>query len=117
MQTPQGPLYPAPQTFAGGVRGYSSYPLYQESLAQYEAAMPGQYNAIRNMYIDPVTGASPVAPMASLTPEPAPAAPTYYGGELGGAYGGVGYGDGGYGVGDLSGGGTPGGYGWGDGLW
>lgn len=110
MQTPQGPLYPAPQTFAGGVRGYSSYPLYQESLAQYEAAMPGQYNAIRDMYINPVTGAAPVAPMTALTPPPAPA-PQYDG-----AYGdGGSYAGGGYAADDVAG--DPMSGGWGSSLW
>jgi hypothetical protein len=52
---------PAPQTFAGGVQGYSSAPMYEESLAQLKAKMPGQYQAIMDMFINPQTGAqSPV---------------------------------------------------------
>lgn len=47
---------PAAETFAGGIRGYSSYPLYQESLAALQAANPGQYDAIASQFIDPVTG-------------------------------------------------------------
>lgn len=47
---------PEPQTFAGGMRGYSSAPLYEESLAALAANRPGQYDAINNMFIDPLTG-------------------------------------------------------------
>lgn len=60
---------PQAQTFAGGVQGYSSAPMYEEALAALQQNAPGQYNAIRNMFLDPQgTGA--------YTPStPAPAAP------------------------------------------
>lgn len=47
---------PEPQQFAGGISGYSSAPLYNESLAALQTQAPGQYNAITGMFIDPVTG-------------------------------------------------------------
>jgi hypothetical protein len=47
----------APQTFAGGIQGYSSAPLYEESLQQLQQNRPGQFNAINNMFIDPYSGA------------------------------------------------------------
>jgi hypothetical protein len=68
---------PAPQTFAGGVQGYSSGGLYDQALAELEARRPGQYNAITGMYIDPITGAPPalsfgpsVQPMAPMSSAP-----------------------------------------------
>ena len=48
---------PQAQTFAGGIQGYSSAPLYEEALSQLQQNRPGQYNAINNMFIDPFTGA------------------------------------------------------------
>ena len=47
---------PEPTEFAGGVRGYSSAPMYDESLAALKASSPGQYDFINSLYIDPVTG-------------------------------------------------------------
>ena len=48
---------PEAQTFAGGIQGYSSAPLYEEALSQLQQNRPGQYNAINNMFIDPYSGA------------------------------------------------------------
>jgi hypothetical protein len=47
---------PEPTEFAGGVRGYSSAPMYDQALAALEAKSPGQYDFINSLYIDPVTG-------------------------------------------------------------
>lgn len=59
----------APTTYAGGVRGYSSAPMYEDMLAQLEANAPGQYDYLRSFFIDPVTGE-----MGSrAAPAPAPA--------------------------------------------
>jgi hypothetical protein len=53
---------PEPQTFAGGVQGYSSFPLYEQAIAELQASRPGQYDAIMNQFIDPFTGQpAPVA--------------------------------------------------------
>ena len=48
---------PEAQTFAGGVQGYSSAPLYEQSLDNLFAKSPAQYNAMSDMFIDPFTGA------------------------------------------------------------
>ena len=48
---------PQAQTFAGGVQGYSSAPLYEQSLDNLFANAPAQYNAMSDMFIDPFTGA------------------------------------------------------------
>jgi len=49
---------PQAQTFAGGVQGYSSAPLYEQSLDNLFANAPAQYHAMNDMFIDPITGAS-----------------------------------------------------------
>ena len=48
---------PAPQTFAGGVRGYSSAPMFEQ--AQYELGRrrPAQKAFIDSLFIDPFSGA------------------------------------------------------------
>ena len=50
---------PQAQTFAGGVQGYSSAPLYEQSLDKLFANAPAQYRAMNSMFIDPFTGAAP----------------------------------------------------------
>ena len=63
---------PQPQQFAGGVSGYSSAPLFSETMAALEANNPGQFAAIQNMFINPQTGAGgnsyaiPVAAPAAM---------------------------------------------------
>ena len=52
---------PAPQTFAGGVQGYSSGGLYDEALAELQRRAPGQYDAITGMFINPQTSAGPLS--------------------------------------------------------
>jgi hypothetical protein len=69
---------PTPQTFAGGVQGYSSGGLYDQALAELQTRRPGQYNAITGMFVDPITGAAPVStfdPIATLPVLPTPAIP------------------------------------------
>ena len=48
---------PQAQTFANGMQGYSSAPLYQESVDQLQANRPAQFQAMADMFIDPITGA------------------------------------------------------------
>ena len=50
---------PQAQSFAGGIQGYSSAPLYEESLAQLQQNRPAQYKAMTDMFTDPFTGARP----------------------------------------------------------
>lgn len=52
---------PAPQTFAGGVQGYSSGDLYDQALRELQTRAPGQYDAITGMFINPQTGAAPLS--------------------------------------------------------
>ena len=52
----------APTTYANGVSGYSSAPMFEQSMAELEARRPGQYAAINAPFIDPVTGAQPAYP-------------------------------------------------------
>ena len=46
----------APTTYANGVSGYSSAPMFQQSLDQLEANRPGQKDYIDSFFIDPFTG-------------------------------------------------------------
>ena len=50
---------PQAETFEGGLQGYSSAPLYEQSLNNLFANAPGQYRAMNDMFIDPFTGARP----------------------------------------------------------
>ena len=68
----------APTTYAGGVRGYSSAPMYEDMLAQLEANAPGQYDYLRSFSIDPVTGE--MGSRAAPAPAPAPVQGTNLGG-------------------------------------
>ena len=104
---------PAPQTFVGGIQGYSSLPIYNESVAQLQATRPGQYDAIMGQFIDPFTGTNPLAQTAAVTPEIAGAFSPDFGGGYGGDQGpggpSGGGGIGGYsGIGDMFDGGGPG---------
>jgi len=70
---------PAPQTFAGGVQGYSSGGLYDEALAELQRRAPGQYDAITGMFINPQTGAAPLSFGSGVSPmAPMAAAPMNY---------------------------------------
>lgn len=53
---------PQPTQYAGGVRGYSSAPIYEQSVEQLRVNAPAQYDFIRGMFIDPKTGERPAAP-------------------------------------------------------
>jgi len=69
---------PEATEFAGGVRGYSSAPLYQQAVDELAAQRPAQAQFIESFFIDPVTGqvgsrvptdydyTSPVAPVAPV---------------------------------------------------
>ena len=67
---------PAATEFAGGVRGYSSAPLYQQALDELAAQRPAQAQFIESFFIDPVTGqvgsrvptTPPVAPVSPVPP-------------------------------------------------
>jgi hypothetical protein len=52
----------------GGVQGYSSGAMYDQALRELQARAPGQYQAIANMFINPQTGAQPMAPFGRGQP-------------------------------------------------
>ena len=59
LATPAGGVtagMPAPQEFAGGVRGYSSAPMYEEALGELRSRRPAQVGLIESLFIDPVSG-------------------------------------------------------------
>lgn len=66
---------PTPQEFAGGVRGYSSAPLYEQSLGEFARRRPAQFNLIESLFINPVTGEFEGAPVVDATPPPIVVAP------------------------------------------
>ena len=47
---------PVAQTFEGGIRGYSSAPLFEQAQAELAARRPAQKSYIDSFFIDPVTG-------------------------------------------------------------
>jgi hypothetical protein len=49
----------------GGMAAYSSAPLYEQSVAQLAANRPGQFAALQEPFINPITGAPPVAPFSA----------------------------------------------------
>jgi hypothetical protein len=69
----------APTQYAGGVQGYSSAPMYEQSLSQFAEARPEQYAAMMAPFINPVTGREPAAPFGGTNlgsaGAPAPAVP------------------------------------------
>ncbi len=58
MPTTGGQQYmPEAQTFAGGVQGYSSQPIYQQAVDTLAANRPAQAAQLESFTINPVTGA------------------------------------------------------------
>lgn len=81
LPTATGTGLPQPLTFAGGVQGLSSRGLFDQMVSDLETQRPGQFGAIQDFFIDPVTGAFPlgtpvnqpapvVAPVVSSSDEP-----------------------------------------------
>jgi len=57
MPTTGGQQYmPQAETFAGGVQGYSSAPLYDQAVASHAAANPAQAAHLGSFTMNPVTG-------------------------------------------------------------
>ena len=61
---------PAPTTYAGGVRGYSSAPMYEQSLNALRTIMPAQFERLTRPFANPVTGYAPITPFGAGTPQP-----------------------------------------------
>ena len=58
---------PQSQTFADGTKGYSSAPLFEQSMDTLAQKRPGQASYIDSFFIDPVTG-EPGSNVASVQP-------------------------------------------------
>ena len=76
---------PTAVAMPGGGYGYSAAPIYEQSIQELQARAPAQYDFIRGMFIDPVTGERPLYPFGTE------AAAVAAGGGAGGAGGGGGY--------------------------
>jgi hypothetical protein len=50
---------PPPTDFGGGIKGYSSFPLYQQSMANLKTTFPGLAKYLESFSINPVTGMLP----------------------------------------------------------
>ena len=61
---------PTPQTYAGGLLGYSSGGMYDQALAQLQARNPGQFAALQAPFINPLTGAQPSGVYGAPPPPP-----------------------------------------------
>lgn len=63
---------PEATTYAGGVRGYSSAPIFEQSMAELATRRPGQKALIDSLFIDPYSGVpgSNVGPMVDYTATP-----------------------------------------------
>lgn len=59
---------PQAQTFAGGVKGYSSFPAFEEAQNALKAKYPGIYNYLQSFSINPQTGAAPGTAPPPVTP-------------------------------------------------
>lgn len=55
---------PQAQTYAGGLMGYSSAPLFEESLQAFRDVRPAQAAAMESMFIDPYGSAAGYTPMS-----------------------------------------------------
>ena len=47
---------PAPTQYAGGVRGYSAAPMYEQAVSELAAQRPAQAEYLQRFFIDPLTG-------------------------------------------------------------
>lgn len=67
MAAPADPMsgMPQAQVYANGVQGYSSQPMFQQSLDAFAADRPGQFAAMAAPFINPITGAAPATPFGS----------------------------------------------------
>jgi len=57
---------PAPQTYAGGMQGYSSMPLYDQAVAELQARNPGQMAAYNELFSNPISYTAPEQPQIAV---------------------------------------------------
>jgi hypothetical protein len=50
---------PEATTYANGMQGYSSFPMYQQAITDFAKMYPGQYEQIMSMFVNPQTGKQP----------------------------------------------------------
>lgn len=88
LAAPSDPMagMPQPQTFANGVQGYSSQPMFQQSLDAFAADRPGQFAAMSAPFIDPTTGAAPAKPFGSGSSGPSASGNAFQGGPFAGFF-------------------------------
>lgn len=55
---------PKPQTFAGGVQGYSSFPMFKQMRDTFGQRRPGQMDAYKAQFINPRSGAAATSQFA-----------------------------------------------------
>jgi len=79
---------PTAVAMPGGGYGYSAAPIYEQSIQELQARAPAQYDFIRGMFIDPVTGERPLYPFGPQAVPVAAGGGTGGGGGGGGGYGG-----------------------------
>lgn len=104
--------------YGNGVQGYSSMPIYQGAMDEFAQSRPGQYGAINDFFIDPVTGRPSQMPPMQQGQGQGQYRPMYPQEDDGGSYNdpidfrggsGGGFNIGGYsGLGDMVNGGGPG---------
>lgn len=72
LSSPANPMagMPQAQEFAGGVQGYSSAPLFQQSLDQLQANNPEQFNAINGMFSNSGYGGAPAVTAQQVPNDP-----------------------------------------------
>jgi len=57
MPTTGGQQYlPAPTQFEGGAMGYSSAPIFEQAVSEFETRRPAQADYYNSFFIDPMTG-------------------------------------------------------------
>lgn len=66
MPAAQGNGMPKPQTFAGGVQGYSSAPMYQQAVAALKKNNPKQYAALMSVLQNFGKSAQPANPVNAI---------------------------------------------------
>jgi len=73
MNTGAGQFMPEPTEFAGGAMGYSSAPIFEQSVENLAQFRPAQSQFMDTFFMDPVTGeagsnAAPLGNAQSFTP-------------------------------------------------
>jgi len=68
MNTGAGQYMPEPTTFAGGVQGYSSAPVFEQSVQNLQQYRPAQAQYMDSFFMNPVTGTQGANVVPANTP-------------------------------------------------